>query len=151
MKLYKNVSRFRFRRMFPKGSPLEWRLLWGASLKPGDVIAACTGFNVRVASIAPVKESAAAMFQPWRRPFNGRSHGWFISGFRVTDTEGQWHYTDSCCSPAETVQQIQVYWASMPDSSREFDSRWSKISRMARDGVRICDEYGIVLPEVRAI
>src|SRR4051812_2822839 len=116
MKLYKNISRFRWRRMFSKGGAEEERLLWGASLKPGDLIAACTGFNVRITKITPEKCSARVMWGTgcFGFFFNGRANGWFINDFKVEDATKSWHYIMSCCWKPETVAQIEEFWRSLP-------------------------------------
>lgn len=149
MKLYKNISRFRFRRMFSKGGHAEARLRWGLSLKPGDVISACTGFNVRVAKTTPSKVRAARWWGFGGIKFNGRGHGWFIDDVLVEDTAGGHHYIMSCCWEPETVKQIEEQWAGWAGSSDM--TSWAKIAQMVKDGQRICDDAGVILPEVQSI
>lgn len=148
MKLYKNISRFRWRRMFSKGGPEEERLLWGASLKPGDIIQACTGFNVRIAKITPERSKATIVWSApsLGRPFNGRAHGWFISDFLVEDESGGGHYIMSCCWKRETVAQIEEFWRGIPP--RPDDEKLCRIQALLAEGKRICDDDGIIFPEL---
>lgn len=149
MKLYKNISRFRWRRMFSKGSQSEKKLLWGASLKPGDLVAACTGFNVRIVAIQPEKTWAkdwfsSTLFGAYK--FKGRPQGWFIHDFQITDEQGMWHYIDSCCWEKETVEQIEAFWKSIPP--RPNDEKLCRIQALLAEGKRICDDDGVILPEL---
>lgn len=154
MKLYKNVSRFRFRRMYSKGSPSERQLKWGLSLKPGDVISACTGFNIRVAKVTPERTSAARFWgaRSFGYPFNGRSQGWFISDVLIEDTDGGHHYIMSCCWKPETVEQIETFWKGVRSDYEDGSGRTSLLKRLHEalaEGRPICDEDGIRLSEFK--
>jgi hypothetical protein len=51
MRIYKRFSRFQFRRAVSRSR--EKRIQWALSLKPGDLINICSGFNVVVKDIEP--------------------------------------------------------------------------------------------------
>jgi hypothetical protein len=76
MKLYSNIGRLVHRRLFGRHDRELFK--WLLSLKPGDVIGACTGVNHIVKEIVPTR-------LPHR-------NGWFIYDIRVTDDQGQWHW-----------------------------------------------------------
>lgn len=149
MRLYKRVSRFVFRRRFPKGSRSEAKLLWGASLKPGDIISTCAGFNARVKEVIPERWGAANGIGHCAR----KKEGWITVDFLVKDEAGGVHYTDSCCSKAETKKQIETFWLSASDAYLDEQDRlgWNTVySRALRAallrGESICDEDGMILP-----
>lgn len=76
MRLYHRVGQLTYKRLFSHHDRAFLR--WVLSLKPGDIIGACTGLNHVVAEIKPMPQS-------WR-------NGWFISEVRVTDDQGRWHW-----------------------------------------------------------
>jgi hypothetical protein len=143
MKFYKRISRFQFRRWFPKGSREERKLFWGASLKEGDIIGACTGFNVRIDKITPCRSGANTWFAKSSR----NKEGWFINNFYITDTQGVYHLTDSCCYPKETVDEIKKGW--MEYCAESPSAAESKIGKALLAGEDICDQDGLILDHLR--
>lgn len=102
MKLYKGIPI----RLAKKCIKHSWnKLSYGLSLKPGDLISTCKGYNERIAKITPDKYT-------YRK-------GWVIVDFDIITTVGSSHSLISCCSfPLETREQIIEYmkgWAS-PES-----------------------------------
>jgi hypothetical protein len=64
-KLYHKVSRFLVRRQISRHD--EKRLKWAMTLKPGDIVNHCTGFNVKIIDAVAVIKST--------------SRGWYVTGF----------------------------------------------------------------------
>jgi hypothetical protein len=154
MKLYKRITRFQFRRRFPKGSYDEKKLLWGASLKPGDVIATCSGFNVRIKEIVPQVGGAKSWFGHTRR----NKEGWFIDDFFVKDEDGGVHYTNSCCWKPETPEKIKKYWGEVTKEyivdmqAKGWDSGFMQnIYDELQAGKEITDKDGILLPHLKKV
>lgn len=146
MRMYHGISRFQYRRRFPKGSWDNRTILWGASLKPGDVVASCTGFNVRIATIEPHRVHA----HYWLG--NGFSrNGWWIQDFRITDSEGDWHTLPGggCVMPRETVDQIRAYWCGFDENYHEsFHNDFTRAVHAAfESGSYPVDADGVLLPE----
>jgi hypothetical protein len=95
---------------------------WVASLKPGDIIGACTGFNHMVAETKILRQ------------FVGHRGGWYVNEVRVTDTEGRWHWASGggcVCKPytrdedltfandcASADQDYSVFWQSIVDAEK---------------------------------
>lgn len=155
MKLYRYMSRFEYRRHFPKSSRRYKKLLWAVSLKPGDVISACTGFNVRIAEVRYEWMTRASWYG--KGQFRGRNGEW-ICDVQVTDTAGLWHNTDTCCSRAETVEQIEEFWKSGSEEAILEQERlgWNmsntrKLRALLREGKPICDKDGVILPGLESV
>lgn len=145
MKLYKDISRFQFRRIFSKGSHYEKRLLWGLSLNQGDLFCSCSGFNVRVKDIEIEKGYAKYHFGRSRPSKNG----WYIADVVLIDYDGGYHSVMHCCAPKETPKQIEEYFKDLTKDER-FMIDWGtprllKIKEKLERGEPICDEHGIEL------
>lgn len=94
MRLYHRLGHLKFKRMF---SSYERELFrWLLTLKPGDIVGTCTGFNHVMAEVRVYRQ------------FIGHRGGWFISSIRVTDTEGRWHWAPGggCVSRPYSREEI---------------------------------------------
>lgn len=151
MKLYAHMSRFQYRRLYSTRDIRKLR--WALGLKPGGLVAACTGFNVRVDRIEPCRVST--MYWCGHGGRSGR--GWFIEDVLVYDTDGCQHYIRSCCWRPQTVKQITAYWSQTTDESLAESDRlgWDTgptrvILKHIREQTAFVDVQGVLLPEVRA-
>lgn len=82
-----------------KRSRFYGKLVWGLSLKPGDIIGTCTGYNEKIETITPV----------W-----GTVHrtGRVLLNFNVVTEQpvGGNYSLMACCNPAETKTGIMAYF-----------------------------------------
>lgn len=149
MKLYRRVARHHYRWMFPKGGADERKIRWGMSLRPGDLVAACTGFNVKIAKIRPIRrkvEFSSFSKKGFRSRYSSRG-GWYISDFEITDPDGQLHHIMHCCWPKETVQQIETFWKEQLKGRADLNPYLDRIFRAVTEERRVCDDSGVRLPE----
>lgn len=119
-------------------------LIEQASLNVGDVIHDCSGWNHRISSIEPM----------WQRVYC--SSAVVLSGFDILFDDGS--YRCGCSSyiePAHSVEQIEKFWKDWI-LYQKANSEWAdgkyydEILRRLENGLPICDEHGIELPEVRS-
>jgi preprotein translocase subunit YajC len=81
MKLYKNLSRFRYHRIFSKRQ-IEL-LKFGLSLNPGDMIHTCAGIDEKISEI--------------EIEFMGYHNGWFIRDIHIKTERNSYHSLIYCC------------------------------------------------------
>lgn len=137
-KLYKRVNRFEFFNLVNKN--LRKRILWALSVKPGDLINDCSGFNVIVRSVEP---------DIWETP-----RGWLIHDVDlfVEPYGGTCSLRHCGVVPAKTVREIEKWfnnfyskWNDGPYSDggwhfkTEKDPVWMRLSQ----GLPICDDRGL--------
>lgn len=139
MKLYKRATRFQFRRRFGCGRSFA-HITWASTLKPGDVVADCSGFNSRIASITPEKRKT-------RR-------GWYINDFQIIDTRGGHHYVNGCVWKAESLEQIHGFWLAYTEEHMAMREKqgWNMTFTRAvvhalTNGTPVFDADGVLLPE----
>lgn len=156
MKTYKNVSRFYVLRRV--GKYRMKRIKWAMSLKPGDLINDCSGFNVIIREIDPDV-----------RTFH---NGWFIQNVDFTVEP----YGGGCSlmhcgveppKPRELLEKEYLvdmedylnssgpgsasYWyggLDNPKYKKEIENLRNRLDTL-KNGGHILDERGILLPEFR--
>src|SRR4051812_35912376 len=96
MKLYSGISK----RLAKKQIGRRWyKLQYGLSLKPGDLVSSCKGYNERILEVVPC--------------WHGRYHGRYVVDFDIETEVGSCCSLCSCCTfPLETREQIIAYWLS---------------------------------------
>ncbi len=96
MKLYKDTTK----RIAKKKLGWRWKkILFGLTLKPGDIISTCKGYNERITEMYPEWSS-------W-----GLSKGKYIVDFSITTESGSGCSLVHCLTtPTETKEQIIEYW-----------------------------------------
>lgn len=149
MKLYKHYSRLAFVRLVSKR--LQKRILWALSLKPGDLVNGCSGFNHRVAEVKP---------EIWQT-----GKGWYISNVDFVMQDG------ACCSllhcgvstplSRDEIENEHLkflnYYLTNPKGAAQwyggldnpkYKDEIDKLIRtweILKNGEHICDEYGVKL------
>lgn len=117
MKLYRKFSRFEVRRHVPRW--LEKKLRWALTLKPGDLINDCSGFNHPLVEIEPLIR------------VNGRG-GWYIFDVDFT-TEGGGGCSLRHCGvePAKTREACEKrhleflnHWLAPGGPGEQFHGGW---------------------------
>lgn len=115
-------------------------LNWFMNLKPGDFVYDCQGFNEVVDKVYVCKiylRNGEPVKGPTKRwcismPGSGLSDIFFVGGGIACHPE-----------PAHTVEQIVQRWKAFGETYPNHP-----IGKLAREGKPICDERGIVLPEL---
>jgi len=135
MKLYKHFNRLAYLRRVPRR--LHSHLRWALTLKPGDIINDCSGFNVVIREIEP-------------QIFFTKS-GWYIYDVRFTTEPhgGSCSLFNCGVEPAFSVKEIEQQFRKFYnewecgqggwDFKTEKDQVWMRLSQ----GLSICDEQGI--------
>ena len=153
MKLYKRVTRLAYLKIVPKKH--QERIKWALSLKLGDLINDCSGFNRHVKTITPDR---------WKT-----GQGWFIQDIDFLTLEG------GCCSllhcgvtGPKTREYIEKnyleflncwlvsekgakQWYGGLDNSK-YKEEIDKLMRTWEDlkaGKHICDEFGVLYGHLR--
>lgn len=151
MKLYKG-SRFNF---FRHNSLAKIRLLnWAVNLKPGDVFAACSGFNYYVGSI---KINRQPQFAFTDYPKFKQLKGWEVSEVDIVDSIGGYHNADGyggCVSfpeSRENVIQFVSEWVKNKKYRQEKDW-WTSfddtLENYIKDGRDFVDSNGVLVSEL---
>lgn len=134
MRIWKKIPR----NLRPNKSEMS-RIKIGLALKPGDIIHACSGFNIEIASITD-------MFQ------NRNKHGWIRHDVNIISTDGSGHSWEHCCKPSISVEDIEKYFAGWDcdEAYSHYGADFSAghLGKMVKFGKKICDERGVILPEV---
>lgn len=127
MKLYKGL-RFKFLEIVPKYR--RKRLLWALSLKPGDLINDCSGFNVKVRDIHPVKIRY--------------NNSWLIHDIIIrTEPYGGSCSVRSCgVEPPLSVEEIKKEMIEFYNECPEY--RKGKVWNAIKNGLDFCDENGMI-------
>jgi hypothetical protein len=147
MKLYKRMSRFLFHREL--SSYKVKRIKWALSLKPGDLINDCSGFNVIVKNVIPERSGFFRSSKGWVH--NGRN-GWFIYSVNFElDPFGSCDLFSCGVEPPLTAKEITEKMRAWYESwgephggwqyKTEEDLVWQRLKR----GECICDERGMRL------
>jgi hypothetical protein len=138
MKMYRGIGRLVYRRVTLRR---DRRLLaWLLSLKPGDIIGACTGLNHRVVSVEPIQSAFR--------------NGWLISEVKVVDDQGRWHWAPGggCVhqpySRAEVLKLVQWCAADRSQdaggwSNDEQRVWWQAMLDAETSGSPMLDEHGV--------
>ena len=138
MKIYRGTTK----RLAKKhlGGSLWRKLQWGLGLKSGDVIAACTGYNVRITETKPCRWRLAAWYGKNRR-------GIVINDIRFTDEQGMWHHLDHCVWERESLSDIQKNWQAWSTERGILDpDNQSKImTQFQSEGMAIFDAEGCLI------
>lgn len=121
-------------------------LIEQASLNVGDVIHDCSGWNHRIAKIEPM----------WR--FGWKSRTSYLHSFDILFEDGGCRCECSLfIEPARSVENTEKYWKSWILYQREQNLGWAdgkyydEILRRLENGLPICDNHGIELPELRSM
>lgn len=146
MKLYKGITRFQFRRLYPKKS---FRFLkWLVSLKPGDVVSSCVGFNVRIKSVKLIKMHCSTFYDV--NP--NKVDGWWINEIEIIDETGRYHIAPGCAWPKEPVARIEKYWMGYTEEYLQeqealgWDHKFTrKIQGLLKAGKQVVDSDGVLL------
>ncbi len=128
-----------YKRGIPKRLAKKWigrswhKLQYGLSLKPGDLISSCKGYNERVLEVVPC----------WNYTRQQR----IVSDFDIETEVGSCCSLCSCCTyPLETRDQIIAYWLSWdtPEARAWLppDHRCAAIIQGIKDGVEVFDVDG---------
>ena len=132
MKLYCKTPR----RIAKKKIGNRWKkLLYGATLKVGDLISSCKGFNERIKEIQP----------EWTD--YKMTKGRYICDFTIITESGHCCSLLSCCTyPLETKDQIEAYWSyyKTPEGMKKCEQNQYK-SRVVQgiiDGKDVFDSDG---------
>ena len=117
-------------------------LLWGLTVKPGDYIGTCEGFNRKVESIQYDWGDIGC----WNN--DKRNGNWFLYEIDFTSTSGRMHSCPGggCAFPPETNEQIKDYWLRADFSDPE--PSWVKLQNSIREGMPFLDEFGEILPGI---
>lgn len=151
--LWKGKKRYFSKRYRPARAK---KLLIGLSLKPGDIIHTCFGFNQVIKEILP--EANTWTHQDVRNLFD----------FDITTEDGSSHSWMHCCGPKTSKEEIEDHWFSEfknpPTDPNErtwgsFESEMSErqrnfyhwVKKMYETGQPICDDVGLFLPEYKKI
>jgi hypothetical protein len=138
MKLYHRVSRFEFLRSITKKD--RDNILWALSLKPGDLINDCTGFNVVIRKIEP-----DIMYVN-----NGRG-GWYICDidFTTEPLGGSCSLMHCGIQSPRTPKEITNYIKRWYDEWGEPHGGWhwktdnDPVWQKLKNCLPICDEKGM--------
>lgn len=134
MKLYKRYSKIAYNRRLSKRQ--QENLKWALSLKPGDIINDCSGFNSIIKEVIPdVRQT---------------KRGWFIYNvdFIVEPFGGSCSLVHCGIEPALTPEQIENRIREFYDwcephggwgIKTEKDPTWTRLQQ----GLPICDERGL--------
>lgn len=97
MKIYinttKRISKKRLGRRWPK-------IIYGATLKSGDIVSTCRGYNEVISVIEP----------EWTN--HKLSKGWHIFDFQIElESGGHCSLVNCCTIPPKTLEEILAYWS----------------------------------------
>lgn len=120
-------------------------LRWAVTLKPGDIVASCEGFNCIVASATVIKiyKTGSVGYA-----YCSTGNGWIINEVEVIDTNGLIHYFPSCLYRPETVAEIMCWWNDMQSITSEKDKFGKLIRSRLNNDLPIVDERGVLLPHL---
>jgi hypothetical protein len=129
------------------------RLIIDASVKPGDVIHDCTGFNRRVIEVKP--EWAPVSYHSRGRPEGPRYiDGEFLRGIEIIFEGGNPRCECSSVEFAKSVADIEKWWFEWIQGMWASEHGWAdsefckEVFRRLKAGEKICDEHGLCLPEL---
>lgn len=149
MKLYHRFPRLRYLRYANKRR--QEKIRWALTLKPGDLINDCSGFNVVIHEVEP---------DYWRSP---RRRGWAITNVYFTlDPHGSCSLLHCGVEPARPRDELEAEFLAnyghptyvdqlrqwYGDHWPDFNEHTAKLSRQLetlRAGGHILDERGILL------
>ena len=141
MRLYKGISKRQYKKRVGR---YYRKLLYGATLKPGDLISACRGYNERIAAIAPER-------------WNTRS-GTYVWNFDIDTTGGGFCSLIHCCTfPVESLETILKYWQrwNTPEGIEYLEKYAGDKTKAIVDAVIIGDcpftETGELLPQYQEL
>ena len=153
MKLYHRFSRFKYRRINPSKKQDE-RLKWALSLKPGDLINDCSGFNRIVKKIEPDYIRSKKGWAVVNVDFTTEPHdgGCSLIHCGVTKAvpreELESDYISSHTQWRDKwVDQLKMWYGKDKEA---WEKRISLIDRrivIVQSGGHFLDERGILLPE----
>lgn len=149
MKLYKHYHRLKWRKFLPKRQ--ERFLRWALTLKPGDIINDCSGFNRVIREVYP-----AHLFN--------RRDGWAIYDVDfTTEPHGGGCSLFHCgVQPQQSRDELEKYYLSWIEKQKEdlLKKGWinkegmvliDKRIQIIKSGGHILDENGILLPEYDSV
>ncbi len=136
------------KRQAKKGLGRHWKKLnFGRTLKPGDVVSTCNGWNERIETIEPIYRSG------------GRYKGRRVVDFHIT-TKSMSHSMTHCCDDHLLSRaEIVAYWLAWDTPSKRAwyewwsggqdwaDSSWGKIALALRSGKEVFDFNGMPIEE----
>lgn len=131
------------------------RLIAGASYEAGSTVHACDGFNHRVVDVETYIKDISPRS---RKNRNTKDVGWVVNFIDLTFEDGG----GSCCGgcraqPALPRKEIEAWTLSYITSHRVAGTGWSnspyhdEVLKRLEAGEHICDEDGIILPELREL
>ncbi len=146
MKLYRGKKRLCMRHIPSMDREI---LRWALSVKPGDYIGTCFGYNSKVTEIVPMWRNEGKYYR------NKKNKNWFLEEVRFTDTKGRWHFCPGggCAFPPETPKFITEYFLNYYKDFLNNPSDWEdpvraqKIVSAIEGGIPIVNEFGELLPE----
>jgi hypothetical protein len=144
MKLYRNTTK----RIAQKKIGRSWdKLSFGLTLKPGDLVSSCKGFNEFIKVIEPCWTSY------------GMLRGNYIYDFDIETVGGGSCSLIHCCSfPLENLDEIVEYWMKWDDNSEEAmtwyggQEKWEKsftyrVIQALKRGDKVFNDNGTITEE----
>lgn len=126
------------------------RLIKEASVREGDLIHDCDGFNHRVESATIVMNRVGS----WRYPKG--SNGTYMREVDIVITGGQYRCSCSPPSPPLPREEIEKWFLSWIEYQRSSGTMWADgaeyddMLKRLQSGLPICDEDGCPLPPTSA-
>jgi hypothetical protein len=125
----------------------DWhKLQFGRTLRPGDIVSTCKGYNDVVARVRPI----------WAT--GGRYANRLVADFQIDLVGcGTCSLVFCCAYPTETRDQIVAYWLAKDNpeyrtwyeqwtgGEKWEDSSWGRITRALQEGQEVFDERGLLL------
>lgn len=130
MKLYSGMTRRLFKKKVGKSYKL---LIYSQTLKAGDLIFCCSGYNKRIKELVP----CCSYF---------KNKGFYIYDFDVILEDDARCSLVHCCEPALSKEKIIAFWKSMYFMFAGFHCI---LSERVRNGLEIVDEEGQLLKELK--
>ena len=121
MKLYTGMKKRKAKQFVGGEARFDW-LMKGLTIKPGDVVHICKGFNARVIDIEP--------------EWDGRRNGWFIRDFTVVTEWGNCSWMHCIEYPAFKAQEILQHWKDSESKHCFSDWKFSEEVEWLREEIR---------------
>lgn len=142
IKLYKNFTRFGALKQIPAAERKYF--LWGRSLRPGDIVHNCSGFNGIVKSLTP-EYGTPCWFRKDGTEYT-RRRARVLCDIDIEFQDSSRCSLIHCVSPAVSKEAIIKYWKHWSEQGYHLAKQWPNILAIIekyRSGVPICDERGL--------
>ncbi len=129
MKLYSGTTKRIFKKRVGKYGVES--LNFGKTLKVGDLVFTCMGYNKRIKEIIPCYRADRLA-----------SKSWYISDFKIVTEDDRSCFLYHCIEPAKSKEEIIDYWKNI-----NVDFKSCGLAIAAKNGEEIVDENGELIKE----